>query len=146
MANTIIENPPLACDLTLIPASAREQHVGVNVPALFGAVQEVRELLNGYAFRIPNTAGMFLAMAQFVENERLCCPFFNFVLEVESQGGALWLRLTGDEGVKQLLLSGLGEHVNQTVLRQLIRTGNDDSLDEVVVQTHSKLRGVIRSD
>ena len=35
--------------------------------------------------------------------ERECCPFFTFVLEREPTGGALWLRLTGPEGTKQVL-------------------------------------------
>ena len=106
------DSQSLACDLTRIPASAREQHIRVTVPALFGAAEEARELPNGYAFRWPNRPGMFLDIAQFVENERLCCPFFTFALEVEPQGGPLWLRLTGGEGVKQLLLGVVGEYLD----------------------------------
>jgi len=33
----------------------------------------------------------------------LCCPFFDIDLRVEKEGGPLWLRLTGREGVKQFI-------------------------------------------
>ena len=33
-----------------------------------------------------------------VDLERLCCSFFDFVIEVERDGGPVWLRMTdGDE-------------------------------------------------
>jgi hypothetical protein len=32
-----------------------------------------------------------------------CCPFFEIDLNVEREQGGLWLRLTGREGVKQLI-------------------------------------------
>lgn len=109
MSTNVIESQPIVCDLTAIPVSVREQHV-ITAPKIFRAAQEVQELPNGYAFRLPNEPGMFMALAQFVENERLCCPFYHFGLEIEPNGGPLWLRLTGNEGVKQLLETALGEH------------------------------------
>ena len=33
-----------------------------------------------------------LVLAQFVENERPSCPFYRFTLEIELDGGPLWLR------------------------------------------------------
>ena len=144
MNTTTIESGPLACDLTLIATADREQHVGVTVPAIFGAAQEVCELPNGYAFRLPNAPGMFLALAQFVENERLCCPFFGFALEVEQHSGPLWLRLTGSQEAKQLLETIRDAHVDQAVLKQQIHTGDDDHLDEVVAQTVATLAGTLQ--
>lgn len=67
--------------------------------------QEIRELPDGYAFRYPADSSTITAVAEFVTYERLCCPFFNFTLEVESEGGPLWLRLTGREGVKEFIRS-----------------------------------------
>ncbi len=130
--NTNVENQGLACDLTAIPSSVREEHV-VTAPQLFQTAQEVRELSNGYAFRFLNEPGKFMAIANYIENERLCCPFFNFELEVKLNGGALWLRLTGNQGVKELLRSGLLDG-NQDDLKKLIQTAGDARLDEIVAQ------------
>ena len=44
----------------------------------------------------------FRNAAEFVTYERLCCPFFAFELEVEKENGAMWLKLRGREGVKDL--------------------------------------------
>lgn len=130
--NTNVENQGLACDLTAIPSSAREEHV-VTAPQIFQTAQEVRELSNGYAFRFLNEPGKLMAIAKYIENERLCCPFFNFELEVKPDGGALWLRLTGNQGVKELLRSGLLDD-NQNDLKKLIQTDSDAHLDELVAQ------------
>ncbi len=100
MYTHISRNIPIACELTAIPASEREQHSATS-GQIFRAAQEVVELPDGYAFHFNNEPGMFMTLASFVENERLCCPFFRFVLEVEPDGGPLWLHLTGGEGVKE---------------------------------------------
>lgn len=129
------EDQPLVCDLTAIPADAREEHA-LTAPQLFALAQEVQELANGFAIRFSNEPGRFMAIAKFIENERLCCPFFNFGVEVEPYGGPLWLRLTGGEGVKEMLQFTLLDSIeDKTVLKQLIRTGGDTHLDEVVAQT-----------
>ncbi|MCC6475230.1 MAG: hypothetical protein IT514_15965, partial [Burkholderiales bacterium] len=125
----------LACDLTAIPADVREEHV-ITAPQLFTLAQEVQELSNGFAIRFVNEPGRFMAIARFIENERLCCPFFNFGLEVEPNSGPLWLRLTGGEGAKENLQTTLFESIeDKTALKQLIQTGGDAHLDEVVSQT-----------
>lgn len=83
----------IVCDLTAIPTDMREQHL-MNAPRIFQAAQEVRDLVDGYAFRLPNKAGMWLALATFVENERRCCPFYRFTLTVEclvAQAKPAWL-------------------------------------------------------
>lgn len=142
--NTNMENQSLACDLTAIPSSAREEHL-VTTPQLFQTIREVRELSNGYAFQFLNEPGKFMVIAGYIENERLCCPFFNFELEVKPDGGALWLRLTGGEGVKELLKSGLLESSdNQDDLKKLIRTGGDPHFGELVAQvSFPDLTGVL---
>jgi len=128
------EQQSLACDLTAIPSDVREEHV-ITAPQLFALAQEVQELPEGFAIRFLNEPGRFMAIAIFIENERLCCPFFNFVLEVERNSGSLWLRLTGGEGVKEILQTTLFESIkDKTALKQLIQTGGDAHLDEVVSQ------------
>lgn len=138
------KNQSLACDLTAIPASVREAHI-ITAPQLFASAQEIQELPTGYAIRFQNEAGRFAAIAKYIENERLCCPFFNFGLEVESNSGALWLRLTGGEGVKELLHATLLENnQDKGKLKKLIHTGGDVHLDELVAQaTLPELAGIL---
>jgi hypothetical protein len=97
---------PLACNLTAIPAEKRDQHQAA-AEQIFRAVRETRELPSGYAFRLPEEPEMLFKAAEFVTLERLCCPFFGFTLEFEPEGGPLWLKLTGGDGVKQYLQAEL---------------------------------------
>ena len=143
MNTNLNETQSLACDLTAIPKDVREEHV-ITAPQLFAVAQEVQELPNGYAIRFLNEPGRFMGIAKFIENERLCCPFFNFGLDIEPNRGPLWLRLTGDEGVKELLQTTLFESIDKEALKKLINTGGDDQLGEVVAQTALPLlRGVL---
>ena len=105
-------------------------------PQLFALAQEVQELPNGFAIRFENEPGRFMVIANFIENERLCCPFFHFGLDVEPNSGPLWLRLTGGMGVKEILQMTLFEGIeDQDALKQLIHTDGDTHLDSVVAQT-----------
>jgi len=56
--------------------------------------QEYRELPNGYSFRLPNDIETIKGIAEWVNLERLCCPFFSFDLVSEREGGAFWLNIT----------------------------------------------------
>ena len=98
---------PIACDLTAMDAEQRERHRTLS-GQFQASVQEIRELADGYAFRLPADASMVLMAAEFITLDRLCCPFFTFVLEVEPESGPIWLRLTGREGVKGFLQAELG--------------------------------------
>ena len=92
---------PLACDLTAIPAEEREAHERLARRLFFETVPAREELPDGYAFQFQ--ADQYPLVAAFIANERLCCPFFRFTLEVPPAQGALWLRVTGDEGVKEFV-------------------------------------------
>jgi hypothetical protein len=98
---------PFACDMTAIAADQRDAHLGT-INKLFQAVQSMRELPNGYSFRLPNESYVLLTAAEFIALERRCCPFFGFSLEIEREGGAVWLSLTGREGVKPFILAEIG--------------------------------------
>lgn len=144
MDTQLNETQSLACDLTAIPTDVREEQV-LTAPQLFSTAQEVQELSNGYAIRFLNEAGKFMAIAKFIENERLCCPFFSFGLEIEPNNGPLWLKLTGGEGVKEILQTTLFDSIeDKAKLKQLIQTGGDAHLDEVVASTNLPLlKGVL---
>jgi hypothetical protein len=122
---------PIACDLTAIPADVRQQHIEEEL-RVFQSAQAVQELENGYAFRF--APEMLLPVAQMVENERRCCPFFAFTLELAPGGGPLWLRLTGDEGVKEFTRTLVAD-AQGSLESGLIKTGEDQALAQSVVQS-----------
>jgi hypothetical protein len=70
---------PFACDMTAIAADSRGAHLAT-INKLFQAVETIRELSNGYSFRLPNESEVLLTAAEFIALERLCCPFFDLHL------------------------------------------------------------------
>src|SRR5882762_3999052 len=101
---------PFACDMTAIAPEQRGAHLAT-IEKLFRAVKSILELPSGYAFRLPNESDVVLTAAEFISLERLCCPFLGFDLNVEQEGGALWLSLTGCEGVKPFIMAEIGDHL-----------------------------------
>ncbi len=94
----------IACNPSAIPASQREEWATTG-KQVYAAVQQVQELPDGYRFRLPTDSAMLLQIATYIANERLCCPFFHFTLELEPNGGPFCLSLTGGEGVKEYIRS-----------------------------------------
>lgn len=97
--------PNLACDLGAIAPDARAAHQALAAELLQHAAEEIVELADGYAFRF--AAERYADLAAFIANERLCCPFFTFTLEVAADAGPLWLRLTGRDGAKAIVRAEL---------------------------------------
>lgn len=94
----------LACDMSAIPADAREEHSRVTRTLAASAI-EIRESVDEIALFLPSDA--YGTAAQFVANERLCCPFLRFVLEVSPGPGPMWLRISGPVGVTGFLRAEL---------------------------------------
>lgn len=67
------------------------------------AVEERRELPDGWAFRFPGDASTCRTLFTFVLEERACCPFLSFELELASEGGPAWLRVRGPDGTKAFI-------------------------------------------
>jgi hypothetical protein len=107
---------PFACDMSAIAADQRGAHLAT-INKLFRAVESFAELPNGYSFRLPNESDVLLSAVQFIALERLCCPFFSFSLEIEREGGAVWLSLTGREGVKPFIMAEIGDHLAANIQR-----------------------------
>ena len=93
---------PIACKLGALDPAERARHQAL-AKQLRESVQDIRELSDGYALRLPADARAIMATAEWVTRERLCCPFFVFEMEVGGEAGEFWLRLTGREGVKQFI-------------------------------------------
>jgi hypothetical protein len=95
---------PLACVPGAIPAAERRAHFALITRLFTAAARERRDLsggAEGYAFRFD--AGAFDDLARWITNERRCCPFLSFALEVAPDDGPLWLRLTGPAGTRAFL-------------------------------------------
>jgi hypothetical protein len=96
---------PFACDMTAIPTDLRSVHHRLIRHLMTEAVERVQELPDGFGFRFP--AGEYDSVTEFVERERLCCPFLGFTLEVTPDQASLVLRITGPEGVKDFVRAEL---------------------------------------
>jgi hypothetical protein len=96
-----------ACDLGAMSREERATHSRV-VRELFGAVERIDALPNGYAFHLPATSAALRATAEFLDLERLCCPFFAFVVELPAAAAALRLSVTGPEGVQPFVRAEFG--------------------------------------
>jgi hypothetical protein len=92
----------MACEPNAIPAKQHERWIELS-RLIYGAIEEIRELPDGYAARLPNRPEMLALLAEDLNIERMCCPFLRFTIEIEPQHGPFWLRLTGREGVKDFL-------------------------------------------
>jgi hypothetical protein len=97
----------VACDWAALTTEHQERQQSLH-RQLRADVKEVRELDDGYAFRHSSDRAVLLALAEFVANERLCCPFFEFRLTVERVGGPVWLRITGEGEAKRVLEAEMG--------------------------------------
>ncbi|MDT4954956.1 MAG: hypothetical protein QOJ02_3094 [Acidobacteriota bacterium] len=105
---------PFACNMDAIKPDQRQQHLAT-ASQVFHAVESIRELPNGYAFQLPDESEMLQLVTEFISLERLCCPFFGFTLEIEPEGGSVWLQLTGREGVKPFIRAEIGEFLGESL-------------------------------
>jgi hypothetical protein len=102
MSENVDGESPIACNLNALDREQRRRYQSLTAQ-LRAAVQETRELPDGYSFRLPSDEEMIQRTAEWITLERRCCPFIAFELEVGREGGPLWLSLTGREGVKPFL-------------------------------------------
>jgi hypothetical protein len=105
MLNNQQDDTVIACNPRAIDTAQRDAHME-SAESIFSAstVQEIKELANGYAFRLPLETPMLYKAVEFVANERLCCPFFTFNLVVGEQ---FWLELSGTAEVKDYIKANI---------------------------------------
>lgn len=106
------DNTPIACEITAIDETERQRH-NQNALAVFSSVREIKELPDGYRFRLPTDTDIITKAGVFISRERLCCPFFNFTLEVTPGHGPVWLNLTGREAVKSYTRENIVSQLKQ---------------------------------
>lgn len=100
---TITNNETLfACNMSALNAEEKKRVLEL-LKELKAKKQEIKELPDGYAFRYPMDNQNIKDIAEFITYERLCCPFFQFDLTIEKEGGSVWFALKGWEGVKDFI-------------------------------------------
>jgi hypothetical protein len=96
--------PALACVPGAIDDASRPAHFALS-QRLFNAQARERRVLqdpqDGYEFRFDSD--VFGDLATFIGNERRCCPFLDFTLDVAADNGAIWLTMSGPQGTRELL-------------------------------------------
>ena len=95
-------NSTVACNLTALEFQERRRG---GLRKIRGAVVEVKELENGYAYRFPSDVAWVAELANLITLERQCCPFLRFSIHLEPGMGPIWLELSGPEGTKDFLNS-----------------------------------------
>ena len=93
---------PLVCNMDVFTSTQREAHIQTTTE-LIQALQSVQEVKNGYEFTFPNETEFISKIAEFISNERLCCPFLKFTLNILSNREPLSLSLTGPIGTQEFL-------------------------------------------
>lgn len=93
---------PLVCNMNVFTPAQRETHIETTTELIQG-VQNIRGIENGYEFRFPNENGLIFKIAEFISNERLCCPFLEFSLYIVSSQEPVSLSLTGPMGTQEFL-------------------------------------------
>lgn len=92
---------PLACVPGAIPAADRQAHFALLTRLFTTGVRERTLLRDGYGYRFDAEA--FDDLARWITNERHCCPFLSFALEVTPDNGPIWVRITGVPGTRAFL-------------------------------------------
>lgn len=93
---------PFICNLNSLSESQKARYKEL-IRILNESRQSIKELNDGYAFRFKAESQLIQDAAEFIVYERLCCPFFNFELIVESDTNRMWLNLRGQNGIKEFI-------------------------------------------
>jgi hypothetical protein len=91
---------PIACTLT--PEALRTRREGLLIDLVRRTVRR-DELSNGLRLEFAPSAATLDLIARAVEAERHCCRFLRFGVTVESDGGPMFLDLTGPLGTRDFI-------------------------------------------
>jgi hypothetical protein len=91
----------IVCNINAISAAERSRH-GELITRLRGAIQNRRELPDGYSYDLDAGKVTLQEVAEWITAERRCCPFLSFELAVKDDGSTR-LTLEGPVGTKDIL-------------------------------------------
>ena len=107
------QNSPFACNVEALTPAERRRHFDELGPMLRSLKKDVRELKNGYEFQFTSDAKTFQLVSEWAIQESACCPFFQIEMRLESEGGPLWLKLTGRNGTKDFIQADAGDWIKK---------------------------------
>ena len=93
---------PFACNLKAFTPDQRVRW-RLLIERVTSAVTEARELKDGYGLRVNTGQAPLVEVAEWIDLERRCCPFFDFQMDVHGEDGSLWVSLKGRDGVKDFI-------------------------------------------
>lgn len=99
------KQPVFACRLGALTTEERAQQKELTAK-LERATARVTEDTEGYTFHYAASLSPSTVMA-WVENERKCCPFLRFTLDMSEENGPTRLRVWGVKGVKAFVAAEL---------------------------------------
>jgi hypothetical protein len=98
-----VSNKSMTCKLTTPELQARKKTV---ISQLKDLVVERVELDNGVRYKFVVSDETVELVTNFIKMERLCCDFFDFRMDVGSNGD-LFLELSGPDGSKEFIVTEL---------------------------------------
>ena len=107
----------LACDIEALTKKEME-HVMEVSKEIFGLAVQIQELADGYELSFSNgSVKLIRQLAEFMALESLCCPFIKHTLIIEPNRGGAFLQLTGEENVKEFILSELKRELPNNIIK-----------------------------
>ncbi len=94
------------CNIKALSPAERASHKQLT-DKLMALRRETVESEKGYEFQYSPKEVSLSELAEWVVAEGKCCPFFDFHIDLEREGGLLCLRLTGAEGIKAFIRAEL---------------------------------------
>jgi hypothetical protein len=102
------QTKPLVCNMNVFTPVERERHIHTT-SQLFQTVQGIHKIRDGFEFIFPKETENILQIAEFISNERRCCPFLEFTLKIASDNEPISLILTGPAGTQEFLREEFSE-------------------------------------
>ena len=94
------EERNLVCIIGVFSRDQKIRHQTL-INEVLSTVRDIKELSNGYQVGFPYDPSLFLKISEWMTLEHLCCPFFNFTLQLEHD--VIRLSITGSSEAKRFL-------------------------------------------
>jgi hypothetical protein len=95
------------CNLSALDPEQRKRY-DILTKDLLAKHLAIEVLPDGYGIRFPYNPSFFTALSEWATLEQLCCPFLTLTLELQRDQGPIWLKASGEDGVKDFLRAELG--------------------------------------
>ena len=99
---TTTQQSKFYCNIKALTPEERARHKQLG-DKLAAERRKIVETAKGYEFQFSPKTVSIAELAEWVAAESKCCPFFDFHIDLEEEGGLLCLRLTGEEGIKAFI-------------------------------------------